>query len=129
MHAPTTTAIACTPNTVPPELRGRWIQFGTRVYAAVEELRELPDGYACRLPSDNAMLLLAAEYISLDRLCCRFVTWELRVEPDEGCIWLSITGPDGTKELTRKTFETTDLIPKAILERAGVHFAATAAAP
>ncbi len=118
-HLPTTTPIACTPAAVPAEKRDRWLEIGRRIYGAVEEVRELPDGYACRLPKDEATLIAAAEYVSLDRHCCKFVTWTLRVEPDQGSFWLWVTGPHGTKELTRSTFETTDLIREGVLETAG----------
>lgn len=119
-HAPTTTPIACTPATVPPELRARWVELGRWVYGAIGELRGLPDGYACRLPSDAQSLLRAAEYVSLDRHCCKFVTWQLRIEPDEGAVWLWITGPEGTKDFCRSIFETTNLVEESVLRAAGL---------
>jgi hypothetical protein len=119
-HVPTATPIACTPSTVPTERKARWLELGRWVYGAVEELRELPDGYACRLPNDAEMLVRAAEYVSLDRHCCKFVTWHIRVEPDEGSFWLWITGPEGTKELSRSSFETTDLVRESVVRAAGL---------
>ncbi len=119
-HVPTSTPIACTPGTVPAEKKARWLELGRSVYGAVEEIRELPDGYACRLPSDANTLVRAAEYVSLDRHCCKFVTWLLRVEPDEGAFWLSITGPEGTKELSRSAFERTDLVRESVVRAAGL---------
>jgi len=119
-HVPTETPIACTPNSVPAELKARWFQTGKEVYASVEELRELPDGYACRLPIEAGTLARAAEYVSLDRLCCRFVTWHLRVEPDGGPVWLWITGPAGTKELMRSCFESMNLVREPVLAAAGL---------
>jgi hypothetical protein len=119
-HVPTETPIACTPNAVPLEKKARWFEVGKAFYASVEELRELADGYACRLPVGAATLASAAEYVSLDRLCCTFVTWHLRVEADGGPVWLWITGPDGTKELMRSCFETMNLIPEPVLIAAGL---------
>jgi hypothetical protein len=119
-HIPTEKTIACTPNAVPADLKARWFQAGKETYASVEELRELPDGYACRLPIGAGTLARAAEYVSLDRLCCTFVTWHLRVEPDGGPVWLSITGPAGTKELMRSCFESMNLIPEPVLTAAGL---------
>ena len=112
--------IACDPNAVPVAQRERWMEVGKQVYAAVEEVQELPDGYACRLPNDAAMLLKAAEYISLDRLCCgAFVRWSLVIEPDGGPLWLHITGPEGTKALTRSTFETIPMLNEGVAKAAG----------
>jgi hypothetical protein len=87
----------------------------------------LPDGYACRLPSDAATLLKAAEYVSLDRLCCAFVRWSLVIEPNSGPLWLHITGPEGTKELTRSTFETTTMLSERVAQAAGFSVSARAA--
>jgi hypothetical protein len=117
---PTETPIACTPNGVPAELQARWFEAGKELYASVEELQELPDGYACRLPLGSATLARAAEYVSLDRLCCTFVTWHLRAEPDAGPVWLWITGPRGTKELMRSCFESMNLIREPVLAAAGL---------
>jgi hypothetical protein len=110
------TIIACTPDSVPPEKRARWLEVGTQVYAAVEEVRELPDGYACRLPNDAEMLVKVAEYVSLERLCCAFVQWSLVIEPNGGPLWLHITGG---KELARSTFETTNMLNQEVARAAG----------
>lgn len=101
-------------------MRARWFEVGKEVYASVEELQELPDGYACRLPLGAQTLARAAEYVSLDRRCCTFVTWHLRVEPDGGPVWLWITGPAGTKELMRSCFESMSLIREHVLAAAGL---------
>lgn len=119
-HLPTSSPIACTPATVPARSKERWLELGKWIYAAIEELRELPDGYACRLTNDAETLVRCAEYVSLDRLCCRFVTWHLRLEPDDGALWLWLTGPEGTKDLFRAAFETTNLVNPKVLEAAGL---------
>lgn len=112
--------VACTPELIPAAQRERWIELGIRLYAAVEELRELPNGYACRFPSDAAMLLLAAEYMSLDRQCCRFLRWELCTEPNLGPAWLRITGPEGAKQVLTQAFEHVALVREPVLRAAGL---------
>jgi hypothetical protein len=119
--------IACDPNAVPVEKRARWIEVGTQVYAAVQEVRELPDGYACRLPGDAAMLLTAAEYVSLDRLCCAFVRWSLVLEPNGGALWLHLTGAAGVKDYARQTLETTHLLNEEVAKAAGFSVSSRAA--
>jgi hypothetical protein len=116
-HNPVT--VACVPSAVPQEMKARWLEVGKRVYAAAAEIRELPNGYAFRLPSDAKTLVEVAEYVSLDRLCCAFVHWSLQVEPAAGPLWLHITGPEGTKELTRNALETTDLLREDVARAAG----------
>jgi hypothetical protein len=121
------TIIACTPDVIPAERRERWMEVGMQVYGAVEEVHELPDGYACRLPSDAATLLKAAEYVSLDRLCCAFARWSLVIEPNGGPLWLHITGAEGVKELTRSTFETTPMLSERVARAAGFSVASRVA--
>ena len=38
--------IACNPNAIPIERRERWLEIATQLYAAVQQIQELPDGYA-----------------------------------------------------------------------------------
>ena len=66
-----------------------------RFASVVEETRELPDGYTFRLLADAGTFVGAAEWITLDRMCCPFM--EFRLEWKNGESWLSITGGDGVK--------------------------------
>jgi hypothetical protein len=113
-------AVACTPGEIPADKRRRWLALGLQVYAAVDKLDELPDGFAFRLPNDAATFVKVAEYISLDRLCCKFLRWELRSEPNAGPVWLKLTGPEGTRALLRSKLETIDLVPEHVVRAAGV---------
>jgi hypothetical protein len=112
-------AIACTPQHVPVEQRPQWVSLAKEVYAAVEEVAELADGYALRLPSDAATLVRTAQYMSLDRLCCQFLRFELSAEPGVGPLWLRLTGPEGAKEAVRAGLETTDLLDERVAAAAG----------
>jgi hypothetical protein len=111
--------VACTPDAIPREKHERWIEVGKQFYGSVMEVRELPDGYACRIPSDVDMLLLTAEYISFDRLCCAFLSWKLVIEPNSGPVWLHITGNQDAKTLTRIGFETTNMLNIEVARAAG----------
>ena len=57
----------------------------------------MPDGYAFRLPNESDVLLKAAEFIALERLCCPFFGFSLEVEPEGGALWLRLTGREGVK--------------------------------
>lgn len=116
---PSPVIIACVPGAIPADKRERWMATGQQVYAAVLQVQELPDGYTCRLPGDSAMLLLAAEYVGLDRLCCTFLRWTLRIEPNGGPLWLHLTGSEGVKEYLRSAFETTSLLNESVAKAAG----------
>ncbi len=64
-----------------------------------QQVRELPDGYALRFSGDDAVAGGLLRFISDERVCCPFFTFELAFEPQHGPIWLRLRGPDGTKGL------------------------------
>ena len=69
----------------------------TKLFQAVESMRELPNGYSFRLPNESHVLLTAAEFIALERLCCPFFGFGLEIEREGGAVWLSLTGREGVK--------------------------------
>ncbi|HTP08793.1 MAG TPA: hypothetical protein VMP08_11105 [Anaerolineae bacterium] len=112
--------IACDPNAVPADKREHWLETGKQVYAAVQEVRELPNGYQFRLPTDSTMLLKVADYITNERLCCAFLRFTLEVEPNIGPFWLQLTGREGVKEYLRSTLATNDLLDEQVAQAAGL---------
>ena len=112
--------IACDPSAVPADQREHWIETGKQVYAAAQEVRELADGYQFRLPTDSAMLLKVADYISNERLCCAFLHFALEVEPNQGPFWLHLTGREGVKEYLRSVLATNDLLNEQVAEASGL---------
>lgn len=100
--------IACNLGAIPADERDRWVETGKFVYAAVEEIQDLPTGYGFRLPADSAMLLKVAEYIANERLCCSFLRFTVEIEPQGGPCWLSLTGAEGVKEYIRSAFISSD---------------------
>jgi len=67
------------------------------LHSAVQELRELADGYALRFSVEPSTIFLVAEFITLERLCCPFLTFMLEVECERGPLWLTLTGREGVK--------------------------------
>ncbi len=63
----------------------------------VQRLKPLDTGYALQFAPDEAVLENVFRLIQLERQCCAFLQFELTLEPDNGPVWLSLTGPDGTK--------------------------------
>jgi hypothetical protein len=115
--------MACIPHAVPAEQRERWMTVGTQLYAAVQEVQELPDGYAFRLPTDPEMLLLMAEDLSMERLCCPFLRFTLEIEPNGGPFWLRFTGGEGVKEFLQMSFESSNLLNEQVAQAAGFSIA------
>ena len=96
-------AIACVrePGVLSPEQRERHQALGQQLESAVQEVQELPDGYAIRYSAETVSVLTLAEFITFERLCCRFLNFGLEVEREEGPVWLRITGGEGVKEFLR----------------------------
>jgi hypothetical protein len=114
-------ALACEPNALAPEQQERWIELSKLVYGAIEEIRELSDGYAARLPSSSDMLLLLAEDLNMERLCCPFMRFTIEIEPRHGPFWLHLAGPEGVKDFLLMAFEGADLIDARVASAAGFH--------
>jgi len=76
--------------------RYKFLREGMR--SAIQEMKELPDGFAFRFPSEPPVIINLAEWITLERRCCSFFNFALGVEPDDGPAWLSLTGGEGVKE-------------------------------
>jgi hypothetical protein len=75
-----------------PERARRIAALEAEIFAAAQEIRELPEGYAFRFPSDGDWLTRLAAFILDERQCCPFFTFELVVERGGGPIWLRLLG-------------------------------------
>jgi hypothetical protein len=88
----------CDQGALTPAVRKRHFDvLGPALIAKRISVRELPDGYEFRLPSDPATFKEAAEYIDVERLCCPFFNITLRVAAEGGPLSMSFTGRPGTK--------------------------------
>ena len=92
---------ACDMSAISPEERGEHLAAIQEVFGAVREIREIPDGYSFRLENETASLTKAVGFIAKERLCCPFFGFTLRVEPERGELWLSLTGREGVKPFIR----------------------------
>ena len=65
---------------------------------AVLETQERENGYAYRFPAEDSWLEELVTLIRLERQCCPFLTFRLTAEPEDGPLWLEVTGPPEAKE-------------------------------
>jgi hypothetical protein len=93
----TESPFACEMSAIAPENRGAHLATIETLFRRVEEIRELPAGYAFRLPNEAEILVIAAQFIALERLCCPFFGFGLEIEREGGAAWLSLTGREGVK--------------------------------
>jgi len=63
--------------------------------------RERPDGYAVRVPSDPALFLQVAEWITLERRSCPFLSFGPDWSESEA-VWLRLTGGAAVKAFLAK---------------------------
>jgi hypothetical protein len=104
-HAPSLQAarthespFACDRLTLDPVARTRHFdQLGPELRALTNNVRELAEGYAFKFPADAKAIAAVAEWAAGERLCCPFFNIEIRLEPEGGPVWLTLTGRTGTK--------------------------------
>lgn len=95
--------IACTLDPATRETRRQGLLAELVRSAARVDARA--DGYRLEFGASKDILALIARTIDAERLCCRFLRFNLTVEPDEGPVHLELTGPDGTREFLSALFE------------------------
>jgi hypothetical protein len=95
-----TPPLACDMAALGPAQRERHAALVDDLSAARLDVRAARDGYAVRLAADTAHILAAAEFISLERLCCPFLTLGLESLPD-GTLWLRLAAPPGARDIIR----------------------------
>ena len=97
---------ACNAFALSPEIRKRHFEeLGPALLKLKKSLRELPDGYELELPSDNTTYQLLTEWAFQERLCCPFFDIDLRLDRENGPLWLRLTGRPGTKEFIKEEFD------------------------
>lgn len=94
---------ACNMKALSSTERARYQEVTKVLLEAAQEKRELSNGYGFRLPA--ASLMEAAEWVSLERRCCPFFTFEIEQSRDEGALWLRVTGSVGVKAFIRAEFQ------------------------
>jgi hypothetical protein len=93
--------IACNLGAFNPAQRKSYNDVVGKLRLLIIESRELSDGWAFRIPADSAALILAAEFVTLERLRCPFLNFELQVL-NSGSQWLRVRGEGEAKELLRR---------------------------
>ena len=91
---------ACDLRALTSDERAQHAELGQQLLAAIQERRELPNGYAFRLAASE--WLVAARWAALERKCCPFFAFELDSAPDGGPLWLRLTGRAGVKAFMRE---------------------------
>lgn len=67
--------------------------------ASYKETTERDDGYTVLFEGSDESLSAVATFVSNERRCCSFAEYSIHVSPPYEETRLTITGPDGTKEV------------------------------
>ena len=94
---------ACNMAALTKSERTQYARLARSLMAAVQEKRELRNGYAFRLPPGT--LVTAAQWVAFERKCCPFFTFEMEQARDQGPLWLRLTGSEGVKAFIRAEFQ------------------------
>lgn len=98
---PSDPVLACNSAAIPKEVRPLHQANTKRLFTSVQEVRELETGYALRLADEADLLQTVVAFLRYERLCCPFFYFKLEMEPDQGPIWLHITGATDVKAFLR----------------------------
>lgn len=88
---------ACDMTAIAADQRSSHLAVIETLFRSVESVRELPNGFAFRLPSESDVLRTVGQFITLERLCCPFFGFGVDVGREGGAVWLSLSGREGVK--------------------------------
>lgn len=95
----TTPTLVCQITAMTPEQRARHTQLVQSLQVGTVE--DLPDGLALTFQPTPEQALILAEFMTLERRCCPFLTLQVEFAPDDGPLTLRLTGPAGVQTFLR----------------------------
>jgi hypothetical protein len=98
-----TVSLACDLTAIPVDVREEHVITAPQLFAAAQEVQELSNGYAIRFMNEPGRFMAIAKFIENERLCCPFFNFGLELEPNNGPLWLKLTGGEGVKEILQTT--------------------------
>jgi hypothetical protein len=96
--------IACNTKAISAAERPRYNDLMRRLRLAIRNRSEIRDGYTFRLDGQTLSLPKVADWISMERLCCPFLTFQLSASGNQSDWDLKLTGPEGVKALLKAEF-------------------------
>lgn len=88
--------IACT--LTPEALAARRADLLPGLLARVEAREDVEEGLRLRFAAAGDILRAIADVIEAERQCCRFLQFDVRVAQNGGPVWLTLSGPPGTRD-------------------------------
>ena len=98
------TPLACNLKAIPAAERPHYNDLMKRLRTAVRERRQIPHGYAFGLDGKVIGLGELGEWMSMERQCCPFFSFQLSVAAQDEQWLLALTGPSGVEALIEQEF-------------------------
>jgi hypothetical protein len=87
--------IVCTLH--PGELKARANELLPNAVAAANARHAIQNGFRFEFQADGEVLASIVRMIDAERQCCRFLRFQLMIEPADGPVVLEVTGPAGAQ--------------------------------
>ena len=100
----TSSVIACNSKAIGVADRPRYNDLAKRLRLAIRNRNEIRDGYTFKLDGQALSLPEVADWISMERLCCPFLNFQLSASGNQSDWDLKLTGPKGVKALLKAEF-------------------------
>jgi len=109
--------IACDLTVFPASVREQIAASVPEMFLAVQEVQELPNGYAFQFPNEPGRFMTLAHFVEHERQCCPFYSFALEVEPSGGPLWLRMTGGEGVKQFMKTVWgDVQDTVHKQLIQ-------------
>jgi hypothetical protein len=95
---------ACDMTAMNPTQRARHHELAAVLRPAIAGTEELADGYAARFEMKDELVMTLAEFVTLERLCCPWLTLAIETERDRGALRLRVTSVPEAKAAIRAEF-------------------------
>jgi len=86
----------------PEELRRRRDELLPGLVKRAGQVVDLENGLRFHFAAGPGLLGELASIIEQEQVCCRFLRFQISIEPGGGAITLEVTGPAGTREMLRR---------------------------
>ena|ERR1700737_2361702 len=97
-------AFTCNMSAIPAETRPAYNKLTEIIIRAVEDRRELSDGYSFRFSREQIKADQLIAWIDLEKKCCPFFGFEIHWEKENGPLSLHLTGEEGVKPFIEAEF-------------------------
>jgi hypothetical protein len=99
------TSLSCDLSALSETQRRRHSELTNFVLNEHVNAEELEDGYRIEFPNSANAFLMISEWVTIERLCCPFLSISLETDQEDNPIRVTIIGPPGTNQLLKAVIE------------------------